>query len=178
MAELLRGHGFMVAECAVTGHLSALARSLDVVLVDLDHYRRDVRTMLRAVHAALDGVTVVPMGSALRQGASLDDPRHAGVETPGADADSLVAAARLVKARPSSELLRHFRAWSKLTPRQRDVLRWVATGLDNRGIALRLRIGERAVKAHVSSLLVRFDIDNRAELALCATSAGVRPIAA
>ena len=41
----------------------------------------------------------------------------------------------------------------ELTPRQRDILRWLSSGADNSTIARHLRISERAVKAHISNLL-------------------------
>ncbi len=62
-----------------------------------------------------------------------------------------------------------------LTPRQRDVMRWLAVGSDNLKIAAELGVGERAVKLHVTTLLKRFALDNRTELALMAWRAGFRP---
>jgi DNA-binding NarL/FixJ family response regulator len=64
-----------------------------------------------------------------------------------------------------------------VTPRQREVMRCMAVGADNQAIASRLRIGERAVKAHVSALLRHFGLNNRAQLALLADHAGLRPAA-
>jgi DNA-binding NarL/FixJ family response regulator len=72
-------------------------------------------------------------------------------------------------------LVRQRRLWARITPRQREVMRWLAVGLDNRAIAQRLHIGERAVKAHVSALLEELGVDNRTQLALLAHDAGVRP---
>ena len=51
-----------------------------------------------------------------------------------------------------------------LTRRQEQVVGGVARGLTNKEIAAELRISERAVKAHVSDLLRKFDVANRAEL--------------
>jgi DNA-binding NarL/FixJ family response regulator len=62
-----------------------------------------------------------------------------------------------------------------VTERQREVLSWLAIGLDNTAIGKKLHIGERAVKAHVSTLLELFDLDNRTQLALLADRAGIRP---
>ena len=44
----------------------------------------------------------------------------------------------------------------------------LAAGRDNRSIAATMGVGERAIKAHVSSLLALFGLDNRTELALLA----------
>jgi DNA-binding CsgD family transcriptional regulator len=52
----------------------------------------------------------------------------------------------------------------ELTPRQRDVVRLVARGLANKEIASELGISERAVKGHVSDLLGKFAVANRAGL--------------
>jgi DNA-binding NarL/FixJ family response regulator len=75
----------------------------------------------------------------------------------------------------SAEVLRQHRLWAAVTPRQRDVLRWLATGIDNQAIARKLRIGERSVKAHLSMLLENFGVSNRTQLALIANHAGLRP---
>lgn len=48
-------------------------------------------------------------------------------------------------------------------------------GLDNEAIARKLRIGVRAVKAHITNLLDHFQLANRTQLALLADHAGLRP---
>lgn len=53
--------------------------------------------------------------------------------------------------------------WS-LTPRQREVLALVARGLANSTIAAMLACGERAVELHVTAILDRAGVDNRASL--------------
>lgn len=175
-AELLRGHGIRVEECDGGTQVSPILKSrwLHAVLVDLDHAVADVRELIRSVREAASA-DVIPVGSPLRQAAAIDRSDQAGVETPNADAKTLVAAANGKRPRVSNELARQLRVWGKITPRQRDVMRWLATGLDNRGIGGHLRTGERAVKLHVSALLTVFGVDNRAQLALHAHGAGLRP---
>ena len=51
-----------------------------------------------------------------------------------------------------------------LTARQTDVFQRVARGLANKEIAAELGISERSVKGHVSDLLRKFDVPNRAGL--------------
>jgi DNA-binding CsgD family transcriptional regulator len=51
-----------------------------------------------------------------------------------------------------------------LTPRQREVIQRVARGLANKQIANELGVSERAVKGHISDLLQKFDVANRAGL--------------
>lgn len=65
-----------------------------------------------------------------------------------------------------------------LSVRERQVLSWVAAGADNGHIAESLRITERTVKAHVSSLYRKLRQQNRTQLALLARQLGIRPPAA
>ena len=62
-----------------------------------------------------------------------------------------------------------------LTAREREVLGYIAGGADNLKIATYLKISERTVKAHVSSLYRKLGPENRAQLALLARQLGVRP---
>ncbi|MFD4739766.1 response regulator [Streptomyces virginiae] len=63
-----------------------------------------------------------------------------------------------------------------LTPRERDVLGLLGGGLSNGRIARRLHLAEGTVKAHVSSILARLDVDNRAAAAVVAHEAGAVPV--
>ena len=62
-----------------------------------------------------------------------------------------------------------------LTPREREVLSFLGSGLSNGQIARRLHVVEGTVKAHVSSVLSRLGVDNRAAAAVVAHEAGVVP---
>ncbi|MGW0787432.1 response regulator [Streptomyces sp. NPDC002911] len=62
-----------------------------------------------------------------------------------------------------------------LTPREREVLSFLGSGLSNGQIARRLHVVEGTVKAHVSSVLSRLGVDNRAAAAVMAHEAGVVP---
>ncbi|MFI5479372.1 response regulator [Streptomyces rubiginosohelvolus] len=62
-----------------------------------------------------------------------------------------------------------------LTPRERDVLAHLGGGLSNGQIARRLHLVEGTVKAHVSSVLARLGVDNRAAAAVVAHEAGIPP---
>jgi len=57
-----------------------------------------------------------------------------------------------------------------LSPRQTEILRAVVHNSSNKEIAAKLNIAVRTVKFHVSTLLNKFDVDNRVELARKAAS--------
>ncbi|MEU9758993.1 response regulator transcription factor [Streptomyces sp. NPDC047985] len=60
-----------------------------------------------------------------------------------------------------------------LTARERDVLALLGSGLSNGQIARRLHVVEGTVKAHVSSILARLGVNNRAAAAVVAHEAGI-----
>jgi DNA-binding NarL/FixJ family response regulator len=53
---------------------------------------------------------------------------------------------------------------ARVTQTQREVLRLLRRGLQNKEIASCLGVAERTVKAYVSTLLMLFDVSNRTEL--------------
>ncbi|WP_223864832.1 response regulator transcription factor [Streptomyces sp. 5-10] len=62
-----------------------------------------------------------------------------------------------------------------LTAREREVLALLGGGLSNGRIARRLQVVEGTVKAHVSSILARLGVENRAAAAVIAHEAGILP---
>ncbi|QIY57659.1 response regulator transcription factor [Streptomyces sp. RPA4-5] len=62
-----------------------------------------------------------------------------------------------------------------LTAREQEVLAFLGSGLSNGQIARRLHVVEGTVKAHVSSILARLGVDNRAAAAVVAHEAGIVP---
>jgi DNA-binding NarL/FixJ family response regulator len=49
----------------------------------------------------------------------------------------------------------------RLTPRERQVLALIATGMTNRAIATALAISDRTVDRHVSNILSKLDLPSR-----------------
>lgn len=60
-----------------------------------------------------------------------------------------------------------------LTKREKEVLKWVAEGLTNKGIATKLEISVRTVEAHRANLMDKLDLDNVQELVKFAISKGL-----
>ncbi len=52
-----------------------------------------------------------------------------------------------------------------LSEREREVLKLVADGLSNAGIAERLRLSDHTVKRHVANILLKLDLPTRAAAA-------------
>ncbi|MDA1127748.1 MAG: response regulator transcription factor [Chloroflexi bacterium] len=65
---------------------------------------------------------------------------------------------------------------SLLTPREHDVLRLLAEGLPNKGVASRLAVSEHTVKFHVNSIMGKLNAQSRTEAVTLATRLGLLPI--
>jgi NarL family two-component system response regulator LiaR len=111
--------------------------------------------------------------------ASLDEPRMMGVLRAGAagyirknaEPETLLAAVRSVaqgRTFIDPDLAQVLAAAcdtpsETLTPRETDVLRLVALGRSNRDIATSLGVGEETIKTHVSRVLAKLQVENRAQ---------------
>ena len=68
-------------------------------------------------------------------------------------------------------------ALHRLTQREREVLGYIASGADNLKIAACLGVTERTVKAHITSIYRKLDVENRTQMAMLACQLGVeRPL--
>lgn len=63
-----------------------------------------------------------------------------------------------------------------LTPREMEVLRLLAEGLPNKGLASRLSVSEHTVKFHVNSIMGKLNAQSRTEAVTRATRLGILPL--
>ena len=157
----------------------------DVILLDLKLPGRDGVTVLGELAARGGAARVLVLTSAT-------EPAHAsaavragaaGVLYKDVDPDALVRAIRsvhdghlLLAPEAAGSLMQSAgRAAGRaaggvdaLTRREREVLAELAKGRSNREIARALRVSERTVKAHVSSVLAKLGVQDRTQAALLA----------
>ncbi|MFJ7243501.1 response regulator [Kitasatospora sp. NPDC098652] len=140
-------------------------RVLALSTFDMDEY---VVAALRAgAHGFLPkDVSPEELGSAIRTvhaGEAAVAPRlltrliSAYVRTPAAAAPAPPAAVRA----------------GELTPREVDVWRLIATGLDNAAIALALEISQSTVKNYITSIFGKLDVRDRAQAVIAAYESGL-----
>jgi DNA-binding NarL/FixJ family response regulator len=152
----------------------------DVILLDLKLPGVDGIAVLTALKARDSAARVLVLTSAtepalaslaLRSGA-------AGLLYKDVDPDALVRAIRsvhdghlLLASEAAGTLVRsasHQGGLDALTRREREVLAELTRGRSNREIARALRISEKTVKAHVSSVLAKLGVQDRTQAALLA----------
>ena len=78
-------------------------------------------------------------------------------------------------ARTLSSALRNERRGAELTPRERDVLVAIASGLTNKEIAARFGISVRTVESHRDALMKKLGVKGAAALTRFAIEAGMAP---
>ncbi|PZO42414.1 MAG: DNA-binding response regulator [Pseudanabaena frigida] len=60
--------------------------------------------------------------------------------------------------------------WDKLTPREQQIVRLIATGANNEEIANQLYISPRTVKNHITNILSQLNLRNRTQVAILVNS--------
>jgi len=161
----------------------------DVVLLDLEMPDLDGVDALKLMQESRPGIRAIVFTafdtderilSAIRVGAR-------GYLLKGAPRDQVFDAVRAVHSggtllQPivTARLMDHIsadrdtpRPNQSLTPRQLDVLRLLAQGLQNKEIAARLGVTDRTVKFHVGSILTKMDAGNRTEAVAVAVQRGL-----
>jgi len=84
------------------------------------------------------------------------------------------ALANLPKERTLSERQRDTEKFGGLTPREREVARFLSEGKANREIAEALVLSERTVENHVGNILTKLGFESRAQVAIWAVEKGLR----
>lgn len=184
MVENLWRRGFSRAKGRK--HVSSVLRALDphspaLVFVDAGSEKLDPEAALARLAKERPRVATIAIGAALQLAAKARDAHCWIAMSQSAQRITALAtkAARLpwgsVSSRDCPEAEQWSATWTKLTGRQRQVLALLGSGMDNHRLSLALGVSERAVKAHVSALLERFDARSRTELVLIAARAMLRP---
>ncbi|GLR92288.1 LuxR C-terminal-related transcriptional regulator [Bradyrhizobium sp. CB82] len=52
------------------------------------------------------------------------------------------------------------------TPRERELMMLIARGMQNKNIACELQISENTVRAHVSNIIRKYNLQNRTQIAV------------
>jgi DNA-binding NarL/FixJ family response regulator len=60
-----------------------------------------------------------------------------------------------------------------LTPREEEILRYIAKGMSNKGIARELDVTEGTIKVHIKAILKKLGIQNRTQAAIYAYEKGI-----
>jgi FixJ family two-component response regulator len=85
------------------------------------------------------------------------------------------ALARHQEARQAeSELAAIRRRVESLSPREREVMAFVVSGMLNKQIAHRLSVGEKTIKAHRARVMEKMEADSLADLVRMAEKVGIR----
>lgn len=181
----------VIAEAASGDDTVAIATELmpDVVLLDLQMPHGHGLDATRQITAALPSVAVIiltmyedadSIDAALRAGARgyllKGAPQHDVVHAIRAAARGHVilgpgAAERLLErlSAPTSTGV----VFPQLTDRERDVLRLVASGRNNTAIAHSLNLAPKTIANHVSNILTKLQIADRAQAIVAARRAGL-----
>jgi DNA-binding NarL/FixJ family response regulator len=190
LANLLTAAGVEVVgslEDGAEAEKAVLDLEPDLVLMDLSMPVMDGIEATRAVLAARPGTKVIILTS-FAEHARLHAALEAGAVgylLKDAEPDDIIRALRDAAAggvplspRAAAALLPENRPTSNatldaLTPRERDVLALVASGLPNKSIARRLEISEKTVKAHLTRVFAVVGVSDRTSAALWAQRHGL-----
>lgn len=172
-----------------------IASTGEELLARLDEWRPQVILQDLLMPGGIDGIETTrrvlrrhPEIAVVALTASMDEARMIGALRAGAlgyvrkDAapETLLAAVRSVaRGRPyiDPSIDRTARLTSTdpeaLTARETEVLRHMALGLSNREIAAALSVSEETVKTHVTHVLAKMNVDNRAQAIVQALKRGL-----
>ena len=172
-----------------------IAASGEEVLARLDDWRPRVVLQDLLLPGGIDGIETTrriiqrhPDVRVVALTASTDEARMMGVLRAGAagyvrkdaEPETLLAAVRAVARGKtyidpaiSRQMLQAAGSVDVLTARETEVLRRVALGLSNKDIATALAVGEETVKTHVTHVLSKLQVENRAQAIVQALKRGL-----
>jgi DNA-binding NarL/FixJ family response regulator len=179
--------GIVIAEAGTLEAVSdtlASDRDFDLVLLDLKMPGVQGFSGLVFLRAQYPAVPVVVISAseephiirrALDLGASGYIPKSASAETMRRALAVLLGGGiwtpeiAAVETSPDSEADRLARRLATLTPQQVRVLMMLREGLLNKQIAHQLGVSEATIKAHVSAILQKLDVDSRTQAVIAAS---------
>ena len=147
--------------------------TIKIILID-DHtlFRSGIKALLsrqsdfEVIGEAADGLSGVKMAEQLKPDVVLLDSIRKAVD--GDNVFSPEMTTRLVQSLISPSAPRTDQALSTLTPRELEILGYLAAGHSNKVIARHLELAESTVKVHVQNLLRKLDLSSRVQAAVYA----------
>jgi NarL family two-component system response regulator LiaR len=172
-----------------------IAATGEELLTHLDEWRPHVVLQDLLMPGGIDGIETTrrilqrhPDVRVVALTASTDEARMMGALRAGAvgyvrkdaEPETLLAAVRAVSRGKtyidpaiSRQMLQAAASSEVLTARETEVLRRVALGLSNKDIAAALAVGEETVKTHVTHVLSKLHVENRAQAIVQALKRGL-----
>lgn len=159
----------------------------DVVLMDLLMPVMDGITATQIIRREHSETEVIALTSVLEDAAVINAVRAGAIgyllkDTQGDELCQAIKAAAngqvQLSPKAAERLMREIRAPEspeKLTERETEVLRQLASGKSNKEIASEMYISETTVKTHVSNILMKLGVPSRTQAALYAVRIGLVP---
>jgi DNA-binding NarL/FixJ family response regulator len=160
---------------------AAAADDLILILLDLKMPGAEGYSGVALLHAEKPGVPILVVSSADAAQAARNAVRFGAVGFLGKDASLSAIEAAIADAlagkrieAPKDDVIDPVAAQiASLTPTQLKVLLGVMEGRLNKQIAFDLGISEATVKAHMTAILKKLDVQNRTQAVLAATALGL-----